>query len=260
MVEEKDGMEQSPVVPEKLSSSSSNLEQQAAKAKLVEAAKQLCGARSAELIAQIVEEDKEKPLPPQIHKAGRQLAKAQKTAVKAQQSLQALDASWEDFASAMAARYQEKLHAYKENKSQWQQVLANAVEEEKTAKQLLQQLAAENVSEPGLPKEEGGQAKAGKDNMPDLALPPGPEEIEDVDESMVNCAEPSAADGPAKKVDKDKDKDKKMRPSAAKEQPKKKAKVDKNQAPLQFQRAGARDRSRSSGNRFGPLGEDEEEG
>ena len=93
----KSDLQQKPVKPDMTPVKETTL--QTDKTKLLEAIKQTYGKSTAESITAILAQDEdEKPVPSQVHKAGRQLAKAQRNATKARDALHALDESWTAFA------------------------------------------------------------------------------------------------------------------------------------------------------------------
>ena len=263
----KSDLQQKPVKPDMTPVKETTL--QTDKTKLLEAIKQTYGKSTAESITAILAQDEdEKPVPSQVHKAGRQLAKAQRNATKARDALHALDESWTAFETSINARYKEQCQAYSSSKQQWTEVLNKAMDDEKSATSQLHSLAAQiETRDDKLPS----QDSTALSELPGLQLPPAPtpmEVQEDQDDDPIEPVTPAEApDKPIQLEDKQ-NKSKKTKDRGPKEPPKKKPKADEKikQSPLQFKQNAEphkRERSRSaSHNRYASLqknGDEEED-
>ncbi|CAJ1339166.1 unnamed protein product [Effrenium voratum] len=263
----KSDLQQKPVKPDMTPVKETTL--QTDKTKLLEAIKQTYGKSTAESITAILAQDEdEKPVPSQVHKAGRQLAKAQRNATKARDALHALDESWTAFETSINARYKEQCQAYSSSKQQWTEVLNKAMDDEKSATSQLHSLAAQiETRDDKLPS----QDSTALSELPGLQLPPAPtpmEVQEDQDDDPIEPVTPAEApDKPIQLEDKQ-NKSKKAKDRGPKEPPKKKPKADEKikQSPLQFKQNAEphkRERSRSaSHNRYASLqknGDEEED-
>ncbi|CAJ1365128.1 unnamed protein product [Effrenium voratum] len=112
----KSDLQQKPVKPDMTPVKETTL--QTDKTKLLEAIKQTYGKSTAESITAILAQDEdEKPVPSQVHKAGRQLAKAQRNATKARDALHALDESWTAFETSINFKQNAEPHKRERSRS-----------------------------------------------------------------------------------------------------------------------------------------------